>query len=318
MVIVLQGADTYRSSRRVHQLRDAFRDKFDPKGHAIQSLDGVTATGEQIISAVGSGGLFSTKRCIIIDDISATSPCWNVKGFLPALTSATSDQDRIILLRSTPAVSTKKGRPAKAALPKIPGAKIEEFPMLSEAEIRGWITNELKHRGGTITREAQEMLILRTKGDLWRLDQEVEKLLAAGNGAITTDLVQSHVLGEVKSDIFALTDALGQRQRARALHLVTSELQSGSHPLVVVAAFLRHLQALYKIRVLLDRGEIPKPEALDLHPFVVKKATAQVRLLNATELRAWHHAVLEIEKDLKTSPLDAETLIDRFIMRVQS
>jgi DNA polymerase III delta subunit len=301
----------------MRQLRDAFREKFDPRGHAIQMLDGAQSTAEQIVSALGSGGLFSTKRFVGIDDLTPTSPCFSSTALLDAFRSVGEDSDRIVVLRFVPAASAKKGRPAKSTMPKIVGAKSEEFPLLAESGIRSWITTELKARKGTITREAQELLLLRTKGDLWRLDQELEKLLAAGNGAITIDLVQALVAGDVRSDIFAVTDALGQRQRARALHLVSQELQSGSHPLVVVAALERHIQTLFRVREILDRGASPKPEALDLHPFVVKKAMAQARSLSRDVLHQWHHAVLEIEKDLKTSPLDAETLIDRCLMRVQ-
>lgn len=317
MIIVLQGPDTYRSSRRMRQLRQAFIEKYDQRQLAVATIDGATATAEMIMSALGSGGLFSSKRFLLVDDLTPSSPCWSHSAFPTALGALKNDADRIVVLRYVPS-APKKGRTPKEKTTKIPGAKTEEFPLLSETETRAWIKKELTERKGTITRDAEEMLMTRTKQNLWQLDQELEKLLAAGNGAITVELVQSLVAGDVRSDIFALTDALGQRQRNRALHVVTTEFSAGTHPLILVSALLRHVQALWHVRSALDQGKTPNPAELDLHPFVVKKATAQARSLTRDDLRSWHHALLEIEKDLKTSPLDAETLVDRFIMRVPS
>lgn len=316
MILVLSGPDTFRSSRRMRQLRQAFIEKYDPQVLAVTTLDGSTASAETIISALGSGGLFSTKRCMVLDEVTPQSPCWSHTAFVPTLSGIQADADRVVILRCVPV--QKKGRTAKDAIPKIAGAKIEEFSTLTEGEVRTWLKKELTERKGTITPDAEALLITRTKLNLWHLDNELEKLLAAGSGAITVDLVQALVAGDVRSDIFALTDALGQRQRHRALQLISQEFIAGTPALVLVAALLRHTQTLWRVRQTLDQGKTPSPTELDLHPFVVKKASAQVKNTTTETLASWHHALLEIERDLKTSPLDAETLIDRFVMRVPS
>lgn len=316
MIIVLQGPDTFRSARRFRQLRQAFSDKHDQAGLATTILDGLAMTVESLHEALGSGGLFSTKRYIGISDYDPKQSAVSPERLAEILSPVAQDADRIVVLRLVSAPPrARKGK----SLPRsnsfsLPGAKEELFLMLSSAEVLAWIEKEVRSLGGKITPAVARQLHERAGDSLWRLEQEIQKLVMAGDGTITTDLITEHVTHDIQSDIFRLTDALGSGRPAEALRFLRRELDAGTHPLALITVLSRHVQILWQVRRLLDLGERPQAEDLGIHPYVLQKASAQAGRLTEGDLARWHKALLMIDYDLKTSPLGAETLLERFAM----
>jgi len=217
--------------------------------------------------------------------------------------------------RPTAKKSTKKSLPGLFILSE---EKREVFAQLSAAERVTWIASAAKKLGGSFAPGAAQRLVALCNNDSWRVAAEVEKLVAyASPKPVTVDDVEMMVASESNSDIFALTDALGQRRSDRALALVHQELAAGMNGFALIATLAGHVRTLYQVKQASARGSSPANLASELaiHPFVAQKALAQTNNFTADELRDLHHRLVTIDHDLKTSPLDAETLLDMLMIR---
>ncbi len=329
MIIHLTGADTYRSSRRLAELRAAFIAKHDPQAYNTVTLDGTTTTTTEIQQALSATGFFAAKRFVVLDRYDpAVVSVTDLNKILQPVTKTTSDV--IVVIRDmlgAAAKSAARRRPAgKKTTPKktIPSTvefsdeKREEFPQLSAAQAVTWAIKEAQRLGGKIAAPAAERLVALCGDDPWHRATELEKLvLHAGGAPVTVADVEAFVHSDYSSDIFALTDALGQRQTARALELLHRELASGMSEFALVSTLASHIRNLWLVKQAHERGVAPSAIAAEtvLHPFVVQKALAQAKLFSVATLSALHHNLLHIDHDLKTSPLDAETLLDMFLIQ---
>lgn len=324
MVIHLTGPDTYRSHQRFNQLREAFRAKHDRQGFSTLIVDATTAKLEDVRTALATAGFLSAKRFVGINHYDLKANATLDPTQLAALLTPLTKADEVIIvvreLTATPAKRpTKKAAAKKKAELRITGAKVEEFPAMSDSALVTWVARQAKAAGAAIDRSAAERLVMACEQDTWRIASELAKLADyVGRRPITVKDVEAMVVTPYASDIFALTDALGNRQPGRALQLLHRELAAGTHPLVLITMFGRHLHNLITVKAALTAGLPPRtlPQRLNLHPFVVQKATAQARQFSLEHLKVIHHRLVMIDYDLKTSPLEAEALLDLLLMAV--
>ena len=54
---------------------------------------------------------------------------------------------------------------------------------------------------------------------------------------------------------------------------------------------------------------------LGLHPYVAQKALAQSKAFTRSRLVSWHDDLVEIEYQLKSAPVDVETLMMKLLAR---
>jgi len=329
MIIHLTGADTYRSARRLAELRLAFITKHDPRRMNVMDVDGEVATMAEVKSAVSASGMFSAKRFVALDRYVVDGPV-KLDHLVELIQSAAEKtSDVIVVVRDTiddtaaPAKRTrtigKKSNKKTATGPFVlPQEKREVFSRLTPVQTTAWIIAEAKTQHGNIQPAAIQRLIALCNNDLWRIATELDKLLSfAGGQAISVADVELMVMSESNSDIFALTDALGQRNSARALMLLHQELSAGTNEFSLIATLAGHIRTLYNVKQAQQRGSTPTSMASELaiHPFVIQKAVAQTVHFTADELRDLHHRLVTTDHDLKTSPLDAETLLDLVIVQ---
>ena len=318
MIILLTGADTYRSQRRFELLRQAFRDKHDASGMGTSILDGQTATPEQLRAATTTQGFFSSKRFVGLNRWQATGQI-SAETINEVLQPFIESKDVIVVIRQETAgpASGRKPRKTKAATTaKIKSSTIETFDHLEAADLQRWIHSEAKRRGGQVDEAASRELAVRVGTDSWRLNNELDKLLSyAGQRPATVADVQLLVPAPEVTDMFALTDAVGHKRKALALQLLERELSAGTHPLAIISQLANHLATLRAVQREQGRGTpAALAERLSLHPFVVKKAAEQSRNFDAKTLATWHHRLVSIDFALKQSSLDAASLLDVLIV----
>ncbi len=314
MVILLVGPDSFRSLQRLRQLRQAFRDKHDPTGFNTVSLDGDGVTLAALRDALMSGGLFSSRRMVIIDPYVAKrggiKPDRLVETLRPFL-----DHETIVIIREVTSAPTDRRRAPKASL-NIPKAKVETFPELTVPQAEKWVAEVVKQAKGKMVPAVIRFFVATVGTDTWKLHQEIEKILTYVAGTeITQETVAQLTTGQLTSDVFALLDAIGQRRPRLAATFIQRELQSGTHPLALVSTIRRHLETLANVQALLPATPASVARELTIHPFVAQKAAAQAKNFTRTELVAAHDGLVKIDRQLKTTPLDGETLLTRWLYR---
>lgn len=300
--------------------------KYDPRGLSVQLLDGLTVTAEEIRNTIGSVGLFTTKRFIAINYYDPTVSAMTLEKLEPLVRAAADGDDSIIVIRDTStakkATGKKSAKGRKTVVAKkskeLAGARIEQFPKLTPVELRKWMRQEIKALGVSMTPAAIERLIIYGDEDTWKISNELAKLAAYVNQkTIDVAEVDLLVVSPFATDIFALTDSIGERRTKRSLQLIHQELGAGTHPLALIATFARHIRTLYAVQQAISGGMKMESVAsvLGLHPYVVQKAASQSKQFAARELRDWHHRLIDCDKELKTSPVDAETLLQLLVVK---
>lgn len=322
MIILLTGPETYRSAQRLHQLRQAFQQKFDPSGFNTVTVDGSTATPEELRTAIQTTGFFSRQRFVAIDRYLPNSAACDPTTLSAIVQDIAKEKEVIVVIRQMEEEKKKKTfhrKSKKTAVTNkalnVVDAKVEEFPALTPAQTITWLLAEAKVRGGAIDQSAAEKLVMFTSNDLWRISSELDKLLAYADPAkISQADVEQQVASPFASDIFGLTDAIGQRRTSAALRLLHDELAAGTHPLALIATLANHVRNLLAVGQATGSPATLATE-LGLHPFVIKKALAQTKLFAPETLRNWHHQLVIIDFQLKTTRLDAETLLDVLLIK---
>jgi DNA polymerase III delta subunit len=211
----------------------------------------------------------------------------------------------------------------------------QEFKKLSNTELSDWIKKETAARGGQIGAKAVAALITLTAGDSWQIDSEINKLInyKAGQREQQTPLksplvkggeynappllykegqgevleiseadVKELVRGHFEENIFALTDAIGARNRALAASLLEEELKSGANEIYLLSMITRQIKIILQVASALSAGSTERKLAgeLKLNPYVAQKAAAQARNFPPEKLKKSLSDLIEIDYKIKT------------------
>ncbi|MCG2700566.1 hypothetical protein L6267_00165, partial [Candidatus Parcubacteria bacterium] len=69
MIIFIYGEDSFRSRRKLKELKDKFLAKVDPTGASLDIIDGEKASLANIGDAAGAGTLLAKKRMVVIENL---------------------------------------------------------------------------------------------------------------------------------------------------------------------------------------------------------------------------------------------------------
>ncbi|HEX8026416.1 MAG TPA: hypothetical protein VF484_09430, partial [Candidatus Limnocylindrales bacterium] len=100
--------------------------------------------------------------------------------------------------------------------------------------------------------------------------------------------------------VWAFVDAVGMRQRTRALELLERLLDDRPAP-VLLAVLHRRIRELIEVLDRLERGETPGSlvRSMKLQPFRAETLARQARAWTASELDAALHGLVELDAQVK-------------------
>jgi len=89
---------------------------------------------------------------------------------------------------------------------------------------------------------------------------ELEKLIFfVGERQIIEEKDVQEIVGKTKEDgIFALTNALSEKNQLAALETLKNLLDQGNHHLQILTMIIREIRLLLQARILVDSGKLPK------------------------------------------------------------
>lgn len=200
-----------------------------------------------------------------------------------------------------------------------PRCFIREFSTPAAAELPRWIQRRVRQKGGQISSQAAQLLAQEVGADLRLLDQELEKLVdyAAGE-VITPHMVRLLVPYTHQTSIFALLDAIAQRDGRQALRQLAALLGANMAPPYILFMIARQMRILLHVKDLSKQGlslsEIRK--RLNLHPYVAEKALQQVRHFSTSQLVAAFDALLEADIAIKTTSTDPVQVLHLLVLEL--
>jgi len=193
------------------------------------------------------------------------------------------------------------------------GGEIRQFKALREGALAGWIEERARERqiklaGGVARELATRVGGFVREGDVERQQQgriavmELEKLALrhVDDQPVTVEDVQALVPEAVPGSMWAFVDAVGMRQRVRALELLERLIEDKPAP-VLLAVLHRRIRELIEVQDRLERGESPGSlvRSMRLVPFRAETLARQARAWNGPELDAALEGLVELDAQVK-------------------
>jgi len=306
MIYLFFGKDTFRLKRKIKEWAEEW-EKENGKAGFIR-LEGKNIDFTDLKSEVFSYSMFSTKKFIVIENVSENA---KLKDSIIELSDSFVKSENIILFSECDSKILKSDIFFKFATKN---GTVEQFDVLEDDELVDWINSEAENMGVKIKLTAARELAKYSKGDLWQVENELQKLsnyvLFEERSEITLADINKLVDKVEDGNIFAITDAVGARNKKTALVLIYNYLKNGGIALVLFATIATHIKNLLIIK------ESPSSSAgeLGMAPFVKMKCTSQAAKFEFEELKKLFDLLVELDRKMKVGQVGQEEAVEMFIL----
>ncbi len=320
MILFIYGPDTFRSREKLKELILQFREKRDNVGLNVVKLSGEDLDFNRLHQECMTQGFLAEKKMIVIEQLlkhGSLDTHEQVHRFL----KNHNDEDNVLVFFETDFVpkKTKKEATTYNLFEFLKKQKFSfAFPELSQNEISNWIRDRVYHFGSSIEPNAIKEMETRIGANLWRMTQEIQKLVALKHKeSITHEDVTKHVEGVSENRIFALTDAIASQKTAQALDLLSQEKERGANEIYILTMIVRQFRIILQMADLISNGVTQAPKIakqLGLHPFAVKKTLPLVQKYTPDQLQTIYKRLVHIDRALKSSYPNPEILLNLLIL----
>jgi DNA polymerase III subunit delta len=306
---LLYGDEPYLVERAVKKLLER---AVDPgfRDFNLNIFYGNECKGDEVFSAAQTLPMFADRRVVLVKkggDLSAAA--------MEILLSYLQDPcPQTCLVLQAEKVD---GRKKFFAEFKKRGEAVE-FKRPYENQLGPYVRDEVRASGKKIDAAAADLLAYLVGNNLQELVSQIEKLCVycGKKETIGIDDVKAIVSDTKVESVFEFTDALGSKDLAKALRMLTTLIQDGEAPLRMLGAVARHYRQLWQVRELLDRrlssGDIAK--SAGINPYFLKKVTEQARNYEVRELKQIFERMLELDQAFKSGGIE-DALFERFVIQ---
>ncbi len=200
-------------------------------------------------------------------------------------------------------------------------AYVKEFSPPEERKLGHWVEQRMKAKGGEITPPAAQELARFVGGDLRQLDQELDKLWAHANFQRPVSVADVHNLVNAKQtdSVFALVDAIGLRQREKAMRVLHELLEAGAAPPYLLSMIERQFRILLQVKDLQARGVAPSAMQKTLgisHSFIIEKSLRQAQNFSMEALESIYGRLADVEQKIKTGEIEDLLALDLLVVEL--
>ncbi len=323
MIIFLYGADTYRSSQKLNEIKDKFIKEVDASGLNLSVLNGAKLKFEKFNQQVKASPFLARKRMVIIKNLISENKSKDIqKEIVELLNHEEKNPDQANIIVFWEEASHSKSRGKNALWDRLSKEKLaQEFKLLTATQLNNWLIKEIQKRGAKLEKTVLPLLAATVGNDLWQMSNEIDKLINfCQDKIITGQNIENLVKAKYDDDIFKLVDALGNKNKKQALKLISDQLNLGSNEMYLLSMLIRQFRILLLIKDLQkENSNITKDKIakeLQIHPFVAQKALWQVKNFTFEQLKAIYQMLLDIDFKIKTSATKPKLLFDMFIAQI--
>jgi DNA polymerase-3 subunit delta len=274
-----------------------------------------TALIGQLQAQVATQSLFGGGTLAVVTNVGALTVKNEDRDALLAVLPLVAPGNAIVFVEASATGAKEPGQKRVVALVKAAGGEVRPFWSPKAGQLAGWIEAEARQRDMKLATGAARELALRiggyvTDNDADRRNQtrmaahELDKLaLYRDTEPVSVDDVRALVAEAVPGSVWALTDAVGQRDAAKASALLERLAPSTPEP-VLLAVFHRRIRELLEVADLVAGGarEESLAKTLGLHSFRAQLLTTQARRWTVAELQAALEDLLELDAAVKGAP----------------
>jgi DNA polymerase-3 subunit delta len=295
-VYLFYGPEGYLRREAVKRLREYLlpggADDFN-----FVTLDGEEATTAEILSLAVMSPLFSGKRLLVVSNARLFhNKKGSPEGGEETAGAPRGDETHLIKYLAAPSPDTCIVFDAGEAADKrkkvykeiAKTGKAIEFSLLKNEDLSAWLQKQARMAGKTLAPGTAAAIMARSGNTLQSLSMEIEKLIAyVGNHkTITPEDVTAVTPPGLEEDVFAVVDAIGERNAARAIAGINRLILQKNSPPAILGMVARQMRLILRAGEALRSGHPAAQLAprLGIHPFVAKKMAVQQKNYSRKQL----------------------------------
>lgn len=176
------------------------------------------------------------------------------------------------------------------------------------------IKNTVKKEGGEISPLAAERLATFVGSDLWRLSEEIKKLVNykysnKDEPVIETADISLLVSPDVDLNIFNLIDAFATKNTKKAAELINDFIDQGVNELYLLTMIWKQFRNIAMAKFENNVTDSILTKKAGLHPFVAKKTMAQARNFDIEDILRIYEKLAQADHKLKSGSEPKQVLL---------
>ena len=304
MFLFFYGENDFLLKQKLCQLEQRYKATTDG-GFSFMKVDGENFDFENFAANVQAVPLFSSSRLIEVTNI------------LKNKDKTIHERTKAILgkiPKTTVVVFVEIGLPDKRlALFKALNVKKQtfEFKVLEGSGLDRFIAEEVEKRNFKIERSAVTALHESVGDDLWRLVNEIDKLVCYCDDTITLPDVERLVTKNISGNVFELVESISSGRKIGALSAMEKILASGEPVLKTVAVINYQFRTIAQIKSALDKttDQYQLAKICSLSPFQVSKNMKFARSISWRNLSSSFSKLVFFDEAIKSGKIsDVEGL----------
>lgn len=296
-VFLFFGDDTYSQREKLKFWYQEFEKKHGGDMN-IATIDGESATANEIFQASCAMPFLAEKRLTIVKNFLSGDAETEVKSAMAEMLDRIPDCCVLVFSETLP-IDRRLSLYKK--IQKL--GKIVEFPLPTGSRLLGWIDKQVAQLGGKIEGAAQILLSELIPNDLFRLGNEINKLVNYANGRpITKNDVELLVNSQLATSIFKLTDGIGQKNKKIAVDTLHQLIETGEELHGIFYMIMRQFRIIMCAKDLGAQGVSKEAMASKIgeHPFAVSNAFTQSRNFSIEQLKRAYELLVRLDTKLKS------------------
>jgi DNA polymerase III delta subunit len=246
---------------------------------------------EALLAAIPAMSLTETRRYLLADGVHA----WRerqLEAVVAALGSLPPELTLVLIARER--APTKLTKAVKAA-----GGEVHEFEAPKARDMPRALVGDARRLGFALDPAAARLLVDRMGTNSVRLRNELERLAlwAGEGGAVSAADLEAMVSDTSETAAWALSDALLDRDPAKALALAERLIAQGENVTGLIYALASRLRNACAAAAQLEDGVPPKQveSSLKMHPYAAKQLIARLSRTDLQKLRQATIAIADLE-----------------------
>lgn len=295
-VFLFFGTDAYSRLEKIKFWQREFDKKYGGDLN-INIFEGARASANEIFGAATSMPFMSEKRLTVVKDFLNEAPD-EEKHLMVDMLERIPDFCTLVFSESE---NPDKRSVLYKKLAKI--AQLTEFLPMVGTKLLNWIEKIVQKKGGSIERNAVNYLAELANGDLFRIENEIAKLVGfAQNRAITKADIELLTNTQLATSIFKLTDGISQKNKRHSIKTLHDLIDSGEELFGILHMIMRQFRIITQIKDVSEQGmrqgEIASK--LKLKPFVVSNTINQVQNFSNDQLKKAFELLVDMDYKLKS------------------
>jgi len=250
---IFHGEEEYLRDNYLSQVRETLT-SGPMQDFNLVVFEGKGATPEALEAALDAMPVFSEKKLIILRNFDIAKPDKAMREALEELVPVLPDYAHIVIVHNSPEYKPD-GRTKLAKLLSV-HATLIEFARQEQADLIPWIKRRFRAHGREIDTRDAEYLIFLCGSLMTPLTLEIEKVAAfAQSERVKRSDIDAVAVPLIEAVMYDMTDAVAERDFARALHIMSDLSALGHESVNLLGALGRQMRQLYSAALALKEGK---------------------------------------------------------------